>query len=246
MSISKVFKESLAVAKGNLLIFIPMLAASVFSALVSLIVIGSAVPMMRDMSGEQIAANPEQALAGAGAAAGGMIVVAILGGLVGFLAHGMTVGMADLALKGEPAGLKNGWSRFTPRILPLLIAAVLVGILVGIGFMLLVLPGVILAFFLMFALIAVMVDNLGATKAIGRSFKVVSKNFGATFVTFLVIIGMGIITGLICFILNLIPVLGQILTLIVGAIYTGYVTIFLVRAYRELNLKTDSSPEVET
>ncbi len=245
MSISKVFKESIAAAKGNILIFVPMLAASVLSALISLIVVGSAVPMMKNFSGEQIAANPEQALAGAGVAAGGMMVVGIISALVGLLSHGMTVGMADIALKGESATLKIGWSRIISRIVPVIIAVILIGVIVSIGMILLVLPGVILAFFLMFTLIAVMVDDLGATKAIGRSFKTVSKNFGATFITFLVIIGLGIITGLLCFVLGLIPVLGAILILIVGAVYTGFVTIFLVRVYRELEIQTDESPEVE-
>lgn len=245
MSISKVFKESLAVARGNPLIFIPMLAASIFSALVGLIFVGSAVPMLQNMSADQIANNPEQALAGAGAAAGGMFLFSIISGFVGLITHSMTVGMADIAFQGEKASLKNGWERIISRIVPVIIASILMGIFVGLGLILLVLPGIILAFFLMFTLIAVVVSDLGAFQAIGRSFKTVGKNFGATFVTFLVIIGLAIITGLLNFIISLIPVLGIVLSMIVFAVFTGFVTIFLVRVYREMDLKSGTSPEVE-
>ena len=246
MSLSKIFKESLSVAKGNPLIFIPMLVASLFSALMALIFAGTAaMPMIGGFSAEKMAANPEQALAGVGAAAGGMMLVAILSGFVGLLTHGMTVAMADSALKGEKASLKAGWSRLVSRIVPLLIATVLIGIIVGFGSLLLFLPGVIAAFFLMFTIVALMVDNLGAFNAIGRSFKTVGKNFGATFITFLVIIALALLTGLLNFIVALIPILGPVLSMIVYALYTGYITIFVVRVYRDFDLTTDTSPEVE-
>ena len=75
MNVSTIFKESTAAAKANPLIFIPMLATSVLSALLSLIFLGSAMPMAGKFSAEQISANPEQALAGAGIAVGGMFLV---------------------------------------------------------------------------------------------------------------------------------------------------------------------------
>mgnify|MGYP005864040093 CR=1 FL=1 len=245
MSITKIFKESISVAKGNPLIFIPMLAASVLSALLSLIFVGSAVPMAGRFSGEQIAANPEQALAGVGVAAGAMFIIGIISTFVGLLTHSMTVAMADTALKGERATLQNGWSRIISRIVAVIIASVLMGVIVGAGFIMLVLPGIILAFFLMFTLVALIVDDLGAFKAIGQSFKTVGKNFGATFITFLVIIGLAIITGIANFIVALIPLLGAVLSLIIYALFTGFITIFIVRVYSELSVQTDASPEVE-
>ena len=245
MSISKIFKESTAVAKGNPLIFIPMLAASVLSAILSLIFAGSAVPMAGKFSSEQIAANPEQALAGVGVAAGAMFIIGVISAFVGLLTHSMTVAMADTALKGEKATLQNGWSRLVSRIVPVIIASVLMGAIVGAGFIMLVLPGIILAFFLMFTLVALMVDDLGAFKAIGQSFKTVGRNFGATFITFLVILGLGILTGIASFIVALIPLLGAVLSMIIYAIFTGFITIFIVRVYRDLGTQSEAPPEVE-
>ncbi|MFP3958998.1 MAG: hypothetical protein ACLFUX_02415 [Spirochaetaceae bacterium] len=245
MNISQMLKESLTVSKSNPLIFVPMLAASVFSAVLSLVLVGSALPMAKQF-GAQAAEAPEQAVAGAGAAAGGFLVVSILSGIVGLLAHGMTVAMADQALDGSSATLATGWSRLTSRLVAILIASVLIGILVSVGMMLLVLPGLIVAFLLMFTLVAVMVDGAGAFDSLVRSFRTVTGNFRATFVVFLVLIALGVLAGLVSIILGLIPVLGVILTMVVSALYTGYVTIFIVRAYRELHTEPDSTPDART
>jgi MFS family permease len=245
MNVSTIFKESTTVAKANPLIFIPMLATSVLSALLSLIFVGSAMPMADRFSAEQISSNPEQALAGAGIAAGGMFLVGILSGFIGLLTHSMTVVMADTALKGEQTSLKLGWTRTLQRIVPVIIASVLIGIIVTVGMIMLVLPGIVLALFLMFTLVAVMVDKLGAFKAIGHSFRTVSRNFGTTFITFLVIIGLAILTMIISTILALVPILGAILSLLVSALFTGFITIFIVRVYRDLETKPEASPEVE-
>ncbi len=245
MNIITVFKESISAAKGNPLLFVPMLASVVFSAIIGFIFAGSAMPMMGGFSGEQFAANPERALAGAGAALGSMMIVSIISSFVNFLAHGMTVGMADTALKGEAVTLNSGWQRLVSRIVPLVIASVIVIILITLGMILLILPSLIVAFFLMFTLIAVMVDNLSPGKALGRSVKTVTKNFGATFITFLVIVGLTLPVLLLNFVLVLIPVLGVILSTLLFSIYTAFITIFLVRVYHNLDVQTDTSPEVE-
>jgi len=222
MNISEMLKGSFAVSKQNPLIFVPMLVASVFSALVSLIFVGSAMPMAGRFAGEQMAENPEQAMVGFGAALGGVFLVSIISGIVGLLAHGMTVAMADLALKGEKTTLGTGWSRLVTRIVP-----------------------IIIAFLLMFTLVAVMVDDAGAFDALGRSFRTVTRNFKATFVIFLVLIALGVLAAIAGMILGLIPILGVVLTMIVSAVYAGYISIFIVAAYRNLEEQPGQAPEAE-
>lgn len=159
MNIIAVLKESVTAIKRNPLLFIPMLASLVLSFVLSLIFAGSTIPTMSQFSGEQFAANPEQALVGFGAAAGGTLIVTTISSFISFLAHGMTVAMADPALKGETVTLQNGWQRLVSRIYPLVIGTVLVVVIVMIGTGLLILPGLIAAFFLMFTLISIMLDN---------------------------------------------------------------------------------------
>ncbi len=245
MSITQMLKESVTVSKKNLLVFVPMLAASVFSALLSLALVGSTIPMVNRFSQQPEAIDPNQALAAAGAAVGAAFLVMILSAIVGLLAHGMTVAMADLALKGEQPSLGAGWKRLMARLVPMIIASVVMGLIIGVGTMLLVLPGLIAAFLLMFTLVSVMVDDAGAFEALGRSFRTVTQNFKATFVFFLVAIALGLIAGILSVIVGLVPLLGAVLTMIVSAIYTGFISIYIVRAYRELGVEPGASPEAE-
>ncbi len=243
MSITGVLRESYEIAKKNPLIFVPLLVASVFSVLFSLITVGSTVPMLSGLAAHPATASPEQMMAGVGAAVGGVFLVSTISGIVYLLAHGMTVALADLAIKDQPASLGAGWGRLMSRLAAIIIASILVGILVGIGTLLLVLPGIIVAFLLMFTLIAVMVDDANAFDALSRSFRTVTRHFRTTFVVFLVLIALGVLSGIVGGIVALIPVLGVILTMVVSALYTGYVTIFMLLAYRRITATPEAAPE---
>ncbi len=234
MNVTRVLKECYEVARRHPVMFVPLLAASVFAVLFSLIVVGSAVPMLGTMAADPNAVTPEQFAAGVGAAATGMFLVSVVGGIAYLLAHGMTVVMADLALKGRTPTLQAGWSGLTARLGPIILASILVGLLVGLGVLLLVVPGIILAFLLMFTLVSVIVDDTDAVDAIKRSVRAVTGHFRETFVVFLVLIALGVLSGVVSGILGIIPFLGAILTMAVSAIYTGYMTLFMLRAYREI------------
>jgi len=244
MNISKTLGMSYRVAKDNPMIIVPMLVASVFGVVFSLIVVGSAVPTIAGFGNDPSAITTDEAIAGIGAAIGGGFLVSIITGIVGLVAHGLTVAMADMALVGESPTLASGWARFSPRLVPTIIAAVLVGLLIGLGTILLVLPGIVVGFLLVFTIVAVVVDDLGAGQAISRSMKTVTRNFGATFVFFLVVLGLGIIAGIASAIVGTIPFLGAILTMIVSAAFTGFLTIFTLATYRKLSRTGEEDPDV--
>lgn len=245
MSITSILKQSLEIAKKNPVLFVPMLALTVIASLLSLVFLGSMVPFFGGMSGgEQV--SSQEALTAAGAAVSGMFAVLILSSILGFIAHGMTVAMADDAVREVPVSLKTGFNKTLAKILPLIISAVLVGIIVSIGFILLVIPGIIAAFLLMFTFLAVMLDNENAFKAMGKSFKMVTGHFSAVFVLFLVLIALGLLSGIISTVVGMIPILGVVLAIIVSAVYTGYISVFLVLAYKGLEDKPpQETPEPE-
>ncbi|MFW5684305.1 MAG: hypothetical protein ACOC1I_05590 [Spirochaetota bacterium] len=235
MNISKTLGMSYRVAKDNPMIIVPMLAASVFGVLLSLIVVGSAVPTIAGLGNDPSSITTEQAVAGIGAAIGGGFLVSVVSGIVGLVAHGLTVAMADLALRGESATLASGWARFSPRLVPAIIASILMGLIIGLGTLLLVLPGIVAGFLLVFTIVALVVDDLSAGQAISRSMKTVTRNFGATLVFFLVILGLSIVAGIASAIVGTIPFLGAILTMIVTAAFTAFLTIFTLATYRKLS-----------
>ena len=243
MNVSLGLRKSLEVAKNNPMVFVPMLAASVFGVVLSLVVVGSAVPVIAGLGSDPSSVTAQQAFAGIGAAIGGGFIVALISGIVGLFAHGMTVAMANMALGGESPTLASGWERLRARLVPVVVASLLLGLIIGFGTLLLVIPGLVAAFLLVFTIVSVMVDNVGPVEALGRSLTTVTRNFGSTFVFFLVILALAIVSGIIGGIVGAIPFLGAILTMVVSAAFTGFVTIFTLYTYRELSAASEGGTD---
>ena len=237
MKINDILIDSIHVCRKNPLIFVPMFASVVIVTLLSLLLVGSAVPFAG-------MTTPEQMMAGAGAALGSIMLFSILTMLLSLLAHGTTVVMAYDAVEGRPVTLKDGWARTQERIVPLVIASVIVGLLLGIGFALLILPGLILVLFLMFTFTAIMVDRHDAFRAITTSFRMTGHNFGTVFVIFLVAIALGVLFALANMIVSLIPALGFVVAIILSCAFSGYLSVFILQAYLALR-ETPSAPDVE-
>ncbi|MEX2445096.1 MAG: hypothetical protein WD492_15950 [Alkalispirochaeta sp.] len=244
MSIVGILKTSLVRLKENPVILIPILAISVVLAILSLLLIGSMVPQMGPFQTDATI-SAEEAMGFAGMALGRFITLMVIGSIVGLLGHGMTVLMANDALTGTPVSLKDAWNRTTGRVVALVLASLLVGIIVSIGFVLLVIPGIILAFFLMFTFVALMLNESNPLQAVGRSFQVVKQNFASVFVFFLVLIALGLLVAVVNMVIGLIPVLGSILAVILGSVYATFVSVFVVAVFNELSAHDGEAPDAE-
>lgn len=245
MSISFLLKDSFRIAKENPLIFVPLLAASVIGILLSLIFVGTTLPFAAMAATDPSQFGTAEALSGFGAALGGAFVVSLLSAIVGLFAHAMTVAMADQAIKGQDVGLKDALIRTRVRIIPVAIAVVLVSVLVGLASLLLVLPGLILGFFLIFTIVSVMTDHNNAFQALRKSMKTVAGHIVPVMIFFLIVLGLALVSGLLGGIVGVIPILGVFLTMIVGGVYTGYITIMLVGLYHALDDHSEGSVDAE-
>lgn len=244
MNLTALLKESFGIVRKNLLIALPLLAVSVLMLLLSLIFTGSMYPFEHTYMMGKI--SPEAAAAGeTGLSFFGTFVLMFLGSVLVLLAGGMTTAMVDLSLKEEKGGLKAGWNRTIGRIIPLLIASVLVGLLTGVGFILLVIPGIIIAFLVMFALPAVMIDESGGFESIAVSTRTVVRNLRTTVILFLILIALGVLFGIVTTIIGLIPIAGPIIDAVISALYGAFMTAFIVLAYEGLKANPENPPEVE-
>jgi len=129
------------------------------------------------------------------------IVLGIIPWIVSNIANGICVKCAsDLIEKGK-ASLGESFNFTTNKLLSLLAAALITGILIGLGFIALIVPGIIL--YIMFYLVvpSVMIENIGAFGSLSRSRRLVSNRWLKTLVFSLII---GIITGFVSFIGSLI------------------------------------------
>jgi hypothetical protein len=115
---------------------------------------------------------------------GNVILLTLLTGLLAFviqylLTAALTRGAAG-SLLGREVDVKASYSYAFSRLLPLLGLAILVGIVVALGFVLLIIPGIIFAVFLSMAVPAFVVERLGVTAAMSRSWNLVKGNWWHT------------------------------------------------------------------
>jgi len=160
---------------------------------------------------------------------------AIITGILIIVGHAVTVIMVGQALQLGNTSLGKGVEQARLRLVQLLIAAVVTAVLIGIGFVLFVLPGLIVGFFLLFTFVAVALEEYSAFGGVKKSFLVVKDRLGDAFVFFLLLIALGVLFALVNRILLFIPIVGGLVSLLLAGIYSGYVSTLVVLAYRELN-----------
>lgn len=98
-------------------------------------------------------------------------------------------------------GVGDLFSTAAPFILPLIGFGILFGIGVTIGFVLLIVPGLILITFWSVGAPAIVVEGIGPIDAFGRSWRLVRGDawsvFGALLVVLLIVVGIGIVLGIV-------------------------------------------------
>jgi len=114
---------------------------------------------------------------------------------------GMVVRVVQHARAGTTSSVGETLSSVTPVLLTLILNGILKGIAVGIGFVLLIIPGIILATMWAVTAPSIVVERSGIIDAFGRSWELVRGNFwpvlGAFVVAYLILIAAGIIAGII-------------------------------------------------
>lgn len=120
----------------------------------------------------------------------------------------------DQYKKGEKIDLKNSFSQVNQLLLDIIVLSIVVGFLISLGTLAYVIPGLILALFLIFSPSALVVDKLSVTDSLKRSFSFVfnGENFLQIFLLLFVI-----------FLLGMIPVVGLYLSIILEFILLPYI-----------------------
>jgi hypothetical protein len=144
-------------------------------------------------------------LAGILQSAGGLILV-LLAAAVRMAGNALYVGFVvklvqDVRDGRRDQGVGDLFSAASPFILALIGFGILFGIGVTIGFILLVVPGLILITFWSVGAPAIVVEGIGPIDAFGRSWRLVRGNawpvFGALLVVLLIVIGIGFVLAAI-------------------------------------------------
>ena len=126
-------------------------------------------------------------------AIGWFIAIAIQQLLLGALTRG-----AAGALIGRDVDVSASYQYAFSRLGPLIGLAILIAIVVGVGFILLIIPGIIFLVFLAVSVPAFIIEGLGVTDSMSRSWKLVSGSWWHTLGVILVAaIIAGVINGIL-------------------------------------------------
>jgi len=135
------------------------------------------------------------------------------------ISQGATVVMVRNITNREEADLVGGFGEAFARLGPLLGASMTAGIIISVASMLLVVPGLVAAFFLWYIIQSVVIDSESVLGALRASFRLVATYPGETFLIILA-------TLVVSFALSWIPVIGGLLMIPVTAYSVTLSTLF--------------------
>ena len=167
------------------------------------------------------------------AAFAGLIAVAIQQLLTGAMTRA-----GGFATLGRPVDVKASYSYAFSRLAGLIGLALLIAVVVGIGFILLFVPGLIFMVFLAVAVPAFIIEGLGVTESMSRSWNLVRGNWWFTFgVGAVAIIIAAVVSGIISaiggnnfFLYWIFSTIGQVIT-------APFVALVFVILYLDLRAK---------
>ena len=149
----------------------------------------------------------------------GQFLAQLIQSVVGIFLGGVAAKAALEVTEGKPFDFFGAFGKV--NLVQLLIAGVLVGIATLIGFVLLVIPGLIVMFLTYFTTYAIVDDGKSAIDGIKHSVKLISDNVG---------------DSLLLAILNVLVVIAGVIALCVGLLVAFPITIFATAyAYRSFN-----------
>ena len=138
---------------------------------------------------------------------GGILLFAIILIILFITAEGLTIEMVKEAFAGRKVELAPAWEASRGRIAPLIWTSVLAGIIIVLGYVLLIIPGLILTAIFYFVAQAVMIDGKSGTEALKASYGFLKANLEDSIVVILASVAISLL-------LPMIPFIGFLLSLI--------------------------------
>jgi|GEM_PF-1993183 len=236
MDVVSLFKKALDIFKVNYIIAVPNLVVNLILTLLMAALVGGAIA---GIGGMAFGRTPSMGALGALLGLFGLLMIAGL--VLSLVATGAAIGMAKEAIETGKTTLETGINVAKSRLVDLLLVSIIAGVLVLIGLMLLVIPGLVIGFFLMLAFPAVIIDSLSATDALKKSFELVKSNIGDAIILVVGIIVAAFVVGIVAVIIGIIPLLRQLIGIALNAAIAGYFAIVLTLFYNEVKKQREKS-----
>ena len=214
-------------------LLVPPLAVGVV-AIALLVLLGGGTALIGALMGGMVGGGDAAAAGGIVGLLAGVAAFLLAVGVLSMASSGMVVVMAKDALAGRDPNMGDAMGLVATRLWTLLVAGSLASLAVGVGLLLFVIPGLVIAVFLVFTMPAVLLDAHGATDAIRRSVAIVRANPGPVvgFVVGAILVTAAV--GVAGWILAFVPFLGGLAAMVLHVAALSYLTLVAVRLYQAL------------
>jgi zinc ribbon protein len=154
--------------------------------------------------------------------------------LINLVSSAAVVVMASDAFAARKPSLGAAYGMVLARLGDVVGASFLCSVIIGIASVFLIIPGLIAAFFLMFALPAVLLDGARPTESLRRSATLVQDNIGRALGLVVGAIVASVVTWLTSIVLHVIPVIGHLASMLLAGVFVAYLTVVAVRVFQTL------------
>lgn len=169
-------------------------------------------------------------------AVGGLLLFIIILIVLFFVAEGVTIEMIREASSGRKVDLNAAWEISKGKMEPLILSSLLAGIITAVGYMLLIIPGLILSFAFYFVAQAVMIDGKSGMDALKTSWGFFKENLSDALI--IIIVSLAITA-----VLPLIPIIGALLSLLSLPYIYGLATM-LYLDQKEMPVKPETKVDI--
>ena len=243
LSIGEILSQTFNLYSRNILQYlIPFLAAAILTGFVTIAVKSAII-----IPAAPLHPTSQQLLTWFPTYLTASILSILLPGIISWIANAITTGItikftSDRLEKGQ-ATLQTAFNLTLTKILPLLAVSIITGVSIALGFIVFVVPGVILA--VMFSLVypVIMLEGTSIMGSLSRSQALVRKRWLKTFALLLVVsIIVGIINGISVVITLPFGVVGPLIASILTALITPIFAIATTLYYYSMRARTLPPP----
>jgi hypothetical protein len=157
-------------------------------------------------------------------------VILLVAGILGLIAYAATIIAANDVYAGRPVDIGGSVSKSLSYIVQLLIFGIILGIVCVVVSITIVGP-LIIGVLMMYGFQSIVLGGQSGVSAIGESYRLVTKNFGPSIIAVLAVIVVYIASFVISMVLGVIPIIGQVISLLVGALTFAYGCTVVTRFY---------------
>ena len=191
MSVGQVLDRTFKLYKESFLRYVAIVAVvQVPITLLALLLIGMIGGTFAANNGE---AGEEMAVA----TIIGAVITLFLSIVASALCQGALCKSVSESYLGREVSVGEAYKFALPKLWTLIVAAIMVGLSVMGGMILLIVPGIIFALWLLLTTPVIMIENTKATKAMGRSKFLVSGNLGKAFILAFCVLAITWILGML-------------------------------------------------